>query len=110
MNAGREMFIKVRQVTYLNNVVEQDHRAIQSRTRPMRGFKDLDCVRAILSGIEVIHMIKKGQVNDFGKTPLPVAQQFNSLVSLSIHPSRSLVQYTLPRQNPTVHLLVPRRR
>jgi hypothetical protein len=54
----------------LNNVVEQDHRAIKRRTRPMLEFKDFDCARVILSGIEVMHMIKKGQVKDFGKVPL----------------------------------------
>ena len=43
VNAGRETPIKVRQVKYLNNVVEQDHRAIKRRTRPMLGFKDFDC-------------------------------------------------------------------
>ena len=81
MNAERETPIKVRQVKYLNNVVEQDHRAIKRRTRPMLGFKDFDCARVILSGIEVMHMIKKGQMEDFGKVPLSAAQQFYSLVS-----------------------------
>ena len=81
VNAERETPIKVRQVKYLNNVVEQDHRAIKRRTRPMLGFKDFDCARVILSGIEVMHMIKKGQMKDFGKVPLSAAQQFYSLVS-----------------------------
>jgi hypothetical protein len=49
----------------------------------MLAFKDFDCARVILSGIEVIYMhtIKKGQVKDFGKIPLSTAQQFYSLVS-----------------------------
>jgi putative transposase len=81
VNAERETPIKVRQVKYLNNVVEQDHRAIKRRTRPMLGFKDFDCARVILSGIEVMHMIKEGQMKDFGKVPLSAAQQFYSLVS-----------------------------
>ena len=66
---------------YLNNVVEQDHRAIKRRTRPMLGFKDFDCVRVILSGIEVMHMIKKGQMKCTDKTPLSAANQFYSLAS-----------------------------
>jgi putative transposase len=45
VNAERETPIKVRQVKYLNNVVEQDHRAIKRRTRAMLGFKDFDCAR-----------------------------------------------------------------
>lgn len=79
MNAERETPIKVRQIKYLNNSVEQDHRAIKRRTRPMLGFKDFNYARVILSGIEV-HMIKKGQVKCSGGTSLSAAQQFYSLV------------------------------
>jgi putative transposase len=50
--AERETPIKVRQVKYLNNIVEQDHRAIKHRTRPMMGFKDFQCARIILSGMD----------------------------------------------------------
>jgi putative transposase len=81
VNAERETPIKVRQIKYLNNIVEQDHRAIKRRTRPMLGFKDLNCARVILSGIELVHMIKKGQVQCSGNTPLSAARQFYSLVS-----------------------------
>ncbi|MHB9842107.1 IS6 family transposase [Paraburkholderia terrae] len=81
VNAGRETPIKVRQVKYLNNVVEQDHRAIKRRTRPMLGFKDFNCARIILSGIELMHMIKKGQMKCSGKTAPSAAQQFYSLAS-----------------------------
>jgi transposase-like protein len=65
---------------YLNNIVEQDHRAIKRRTRPMLGFKDFRCARILLSGIELMHMIRKGQMknNSRGQTP---AQQFYSLAA-----------------------------
>ena len=53
VNAERETPIKIRQVKYLNNVVEQDHRAIKRIIRPMLGFKDFHCARVILSGIEI---------------------------------------------------------
>ena len=53
VNAERETPIKIRQVKYLNNVVEQDHRAIKQIIRPMLGFKDFHCARVILSGIEI---------------------------------------------------------
>ncbi|WP_074739429.1 IS6 family transposase [Ruegeria halocynthiae] len=46
---------------YLNNIVEQDHRFIKRRTRPMLGFKSFESASATLSGIEVVHMIRKGQ-------------------------------------------------
>src|SRR5471030_549344 len=81
VNAERETPIKIRQVKYLNNVVEQDHRAIKRRTRPMLGFKDFDCARVILIGIEVMHMIKKGQMKCTDKEPLSAANQFYSLAS-----------------------------
>ncbi len=53
INADRETPIKIRQSKYLNNLVEQDHRAIKRRTRPMLGFKTFRCARILLGGIEV---------------------------------------------------------
>src|SRR5471032_780827 len=70
MMAERETSIKIRQVKYLNNIVEQDHRAIKRITRAMLGFKDFHCARVILSGVELMHMIKKGQMKCRGETPL----------------------------------------
>ncbi|MDO6481891.1 IS6 family transposase [Shimia thalassica] len=46
---------------YLNNVVEQDHRFIKRRTRPMLGFKSFKSASATLEGIEVAQMIRKKQ-------------------------------------------------
>jgi putative transposase len=80
INAERETPIKARQVKYLNNIVEQDHRAIKRRIRPMMGFKDFRCARIILSGIETMHMIRKGQMKDSGVTRTAAAQ-FYSLVT-----------------------------
>jgi hypothetical protein len=47
---------------YLNNIVEQDHRAIKRRTRPMMGFKSFESAVKIIAGIETMHMVKKGQL------------------------------------------------
>ncbi|WP_429500403.1 IS6 family transposase (plasmid) [Robbsia andropogonis] len=80
INAKREIPIKIRQQKYLNNLVEQDHRAIKRRTRPMMGFKNFRCARIILGGIEIMHMIRKGQMNS-GDKALSPAQQFDSLVA-----------------------------
>ena len=55
--------IQVRQVKYLNNIVEQEHRFIKKRTRPMLGFKNFYSARATLSGIENIRIIQKGQIS-----------------------------------------------
>jgi hypothetical protein len=65
---------------YLNNIVEQDHRAIKRITKPMLGFKDFRCARIILSGIEVMHMIRKGQMQVKKDTHPSAAGQFYSLV------------------------------
>jgi transposase-like protein len=48
INADRETPIKIRQSKYLNNLIEQDHRAIKRRMRPMLGFKTFRCARIIL--------------------------------------------------------------
>lgn len=80
INAAREQPIKVRQVKYLNNIVEQDHRAIKRRTRPMMGFKSFRCARILLGGIELAHMIAKGQMKGNGTRQTPV-EQFYSLVT-----------------------------
>ena len=80
INAKRETPIKIRQQKYLNNLVEQDHRAIKRRTRTMMGFKNFRCARIILGGIEIMHMIRKGQMGGCAKALSPV-QQFHSLVA-----------------------------
>ena len=54
--------MKIRQVKYLNNIVEQDHRFIKKRTRPTLGFKCFHSARATIEGIESVRMIQKGQI------------------------------------------------
>ena len=46
---------------YLNNIVEQDHRGIKSRTGPMLGFQLFNNAATAIAGIELIRRIKKGQ-------------------------------------------------
>jgi len=56
----------------LNNIVEQDHRAVKRITRPMLEFKSFDAAQDTLAGIELMHMIKKRQLTveegDEGRT------------------------------------------
>ncbi|GAB6523890.1 hypothetical protein bcgnr5386_52410 [Bacillus cereus] len=54
---------QIRQIKYLNNVVEQDHRFIKKRVRSMLGFKSFGPATYILAGVEAMHMIKKEQVD-----------------------------------------------
>jgi putative transposase len=77
INAERETPIKIRQTKYLNNIIEQDHRAIKRRTHPMR-FKNFRCARILLGGVEVAHMIAKGQMKDNGARQT-FAEQFYPL-------------------------------
>src|SRR5471032_380267 len=52
---------KVRSSKYLNNLIEQDHRNIKSRTNVMLGFKRFRSTATTISGIELMHRIRKGQ-------------------------------------------------
>ena len=54
--------IEVRQIKYLNNIIEQDHRFIKKRTKPMLGFKNFYSAKTTIAGIENIRIIQKGQI------------------------------------------------
>ena len=69
----------MRQNKYLNNIVEQDHRAIKRITRPMLGSKSFWSARILTAGIETTHMIRKGQMEcPAGSTTSPAPQQTSS--------------------------------
>jgi IS6 family transposase len=53
---------KLRRVKYLNNVIEQDHRAIPRRWRAMQCFRSFHTAERTIEGIEAAHMMRKGQV------------------------------------------------
>ena len=72
--------IEMRQSKYLNNLVEQDHRAVKRITRPMLGFKTFRCVRILIAGIELMHMVRKGQLGDIKDQASSAANKFYSLV------------------------------
>ena len=54
---------KIRSSKYLNNLIEQDHRNIKSRTKVMLGFKRFRNASATIAGIELMHRIRKEQFN-----------------------------------------------
>ena len=64
--------IKIRQVKYLNNILEQDHRFIKRITGPMMGFKAFHSAAATIAGIEAAHMIRKGQIPANGASAFQV--------------------------------------
>ena len=60
--------VRIRCSQYLNNVVEQDHRRIKQRIRPMLGFKRFETAAITISGIELAEKIRKHQFKT-GKLP-----------------------------------------
>ena len=50
-----------RPVQYLNNILEQDHRAIKRRVKAKQNFREFQAARRTIEGYEAIHMIRKGQ-------------------------------------------------
>jgi transposase-like protein len=85
-NEANNKCVKVRQCKYLNNVIEHvmrhsDHRRIKRITRSMLGFKNFHSAQATLAGIEVVAMIKKGQMKKNIAGNLSPAEQFYALAA-----------------------------
>ena len=79
MQADSGLPIELRQSKYLNNIVEQDHRAIKRVVRPMLGFKTFRCASIVIAGIEIMHMIRKGQLGSIKERASSAANRFYSL-------------------------------
>lgn len=79
--ADRGSVIELRQSKYLNNLVEQDHRAVKRRVRPMMGFKSFRSTARLIAGIETMRMIKKGQLRCPGGLAFSRADYFYSLAA-----------------------------
>jgi transposase, IS6 family len=76
-------FAKLRQVKFLNNIVEQDHRRIKRLVRPGLGFKSFVTATQTIAGCEVMAIIRKGQVvsapaNDMGAQREFIANLFGA--------------------------------
>ena len=61
MFGGLPLHMTVRQIKYLHNIIEQDHRFVKKITYGMRGFKAFYSADATLAGIELHHMLRKNQ-------------------------------------------------
>jgi transposase-like protein len=81
LNRDNNTRIKIRQCKYLNNIIEQDHRRIKRLTRPMLGFKNFHTAQRTLAGIEVVAMIKKGQMKTSVGNKQPPAEMFYALAA-----------------------------
>src|SRR5215469_7075635 len=75
--------VKVRSSRYLNHLVEQDHRRIKQRIRPMLGFKRFDQAVVTISGIELAEQIKKGQfkTRKFGNRKSTMSELWNAALA-----------------------------
>ncbi len=80
-NKAHGAAIAIRQIKYLNNIVEQDPRGVKRITRPMRGFKAFDAAQSTLTGLALMHMLRKGQLADGVEQGLTTAEQFYALAS-----------------------------
>jgi transposase-like protein len=65
----------------VNNVVEQDHRAVKRVTRPMLGFKSVEAAQCTLAGIELMSMLRKGQWASGIEQDLTATAQFYTLAA-----------------------------
>lgn len=83
VNASKseEEIITIRQSKYLNNQIEQDHRNIKRRIRPMLGSKSFRRAQMLLSGIEQLHMIHRGQYQHPAGDGMSPAEQFYLLAA-----------------------------
>ena len=75
----------LRSSKYLNNLIEQDHRGIKSRTRPMLGFKSFSSAAITIAGVELLRRIHKGQ------SPLVVSASKTTLRPYSGSSARGLI-------------------
>jgi transposase-like protein len=62
-----------------NHTIEQDHRAVKRMMRPMLGFKAFETAQGTLAGIELMHVLKKGQmmVEEGAESLTPAAQLYS---------------------------------
>ena len=80
-NKTHKTAIVIRHSKYLNNIVEQDHRAGKRLTHPLRGFTSLWAACGTVAGIEVMHAIRKGQLATTANARQTPAEQFYALAA-----------------------------
>ncbi len=80
-NSDNNRRVKIRQCKYLNNIVEQDRRRVKRITRSMLGFKSFHSAQSTLAGIELVAMLKKGQMKKNIAGTLSPAEQFYALAA-----------------------------
>jgi transposase-like protein len=74
--------VGIRQIKYLNNIIEQDHRSIKRIIHPMLEFQSFQSANKTLKGIEAMNMIKKRQVNNLNYSVLNEVKYINQLFGI----------------------------
>ncbi len=74
--------VGIRQIKYLNNIIEQDHRSIKRIVNPMLGFQSFNTAIKTLKGIEAMNMIKKGQIKNLNYSGFNEAKYINQLFGI----------------------------
>ena len=72
----------IRQIKYLNNIIEQEHRSIKRIVNPMLGFQSFRSASKTLKGFEAMNMIKKRKVNNLNYSVLNEIKYINQLFSI----------------------------
>ncbi|MBP2629084.1 MAG: family transposase [Firmicutes bacterium] len=72
----------IRKIRYLNNIIEQDHRFIKRKVKPMLGFGSFKSAEKTICEIEIMHMIRKGQVEGI-QYALSEVEFFNKIMGIS---------------------------
>jgi putative transposase len=80
-NEAHGTTIAIRQVRYLNNLVEQDHPGVKRIMRPVLGLKSFGAAQQTLVRIELMCMLRKGQLEDGVEQGLTAAEQFYLLAA-----------------------------
>ena len=68
--------VRLRQCKYLNNIIEQDHRAVKKRAWLAKGYGSFQSAWRTLEGIETMHMIRKGRVRWLAKNDVRAEARF----------------------------------
>ncbi|GHO90193.1 hypothetical protein KSF_002410 [Reticulibacter mediterranei] len=68
--------MELRQVKYLNNLIEQEHRFIKHLIKPGLGFFSFETASRTLQGYEVMNMLRKGQIQGVAKGDIFSLQAF----------------------------------
>jgi putative transposase len=97
--------IDIRQITYRNNVIEQDHRRVKRVTRPMVGFNAVEAAPSTRVGLELMHMRRTGQISDGVEQGLTPAEPFDALASEAPHRRGLFPSHRVP---PTMATAPPR--